>query len=224
MDEKPIKRLAVALEQEGIEYAFVGGLAVIVHGVQRATFDMDAVVEAEQASVLSFAKAHGYSVRKISEDLISIIDPENGMKADIMLSTGVPFYKQSLERAQPSADGLRFASVEDVILLKALAWRQKDIADVQGLVAEHADGLDMAHIWKWAMALEEDTGIPMTERLGQVLPDPAEKKDALEALAELDRMCAESTKTHGVYDGDQVAEARKEREEQLDDVLWKQWP
>jgi hypothetical protein len=50
--------------------------------------------------------------------------------------------------------------------------------------------------------------------------ESVERKEALEALAELDRIRA---RTLGAYEGDPVAEARKEREEAMEDVLWKQW-
>lgn len=39
---------------------------------------------------------------------------------------------------------------EDMILLKASAWREKDIPDLRAIVKRHGDRLDKAYLRKWA--------------------------------------------------------------------------
>ena len=46
-----------------------------------------------------------------------------------------------------------FPTPEDLILLKLIPGRAKDIADVEGLIARHGDKLDKEYLKAWAMKL-----------------------------------------------------------------------
>jgi hypothetical protein len=51
--------ILAAFNRAGVDYVVVGGWAVVVYGVDRATFDLDLVVSAEKANVAALATALG---------------------------------------------------------------------------------------------------------------------------------------------------------------------
>ncbi len=60
-----------------------------------------------------------------------------------------------------------------------------------------------------------DAGLTVLER-----PDLPDLDEQLKALAAMRRFREEMRASYGVYQGDLVAEAREERERQMDRVLW----
>jgi hypothetical protein len=51
MAQRPYLQLMHALEVGGVSYAVAGGLAVVLHGVPRMTFDLDIVVDDDDANM-----------------------------------------------------------------------------------------------------------------------------------------------------------------------------
>jgi predicted nucleotidyltransferase len=71
---------------------------------------------------------------------------------DIDLSLGIlPFEVEMVERSKVIDFGviqLRLPTPEDLIIMKAVAHRQKDLADIQAIAASHPN-LDKARIQFW---------------------------------------------------------------------------
>ena len=171
-EDLALKGLIAALEREGIPYALIGGMAVHAWGGRRPTYDADILAGAERERILAFAARNGYGILRDTEDMIFLKDPDTGMKADILLSCKVPFYESLLERARPvPRGGPRTAALEDLVLLKALAWRKKDIDDIGELLHDTGRQLEEEYLKKWAGILEEDTGIPVGHRIDTFRPD-----------------------------------------------------
>lgn len=56
-------RLTAEFEREGIEYALCGGLALAVHGIPRATLDIDVMIEPDALErVRKVARTLGYDI------------------------------------------------------------------------------------------------------------------------------------------------------------------
>jgi putative nucleotidyltransferase-like protein len=93
------KSIISALEQEGIEYAVCGGLAMAVHGLPRATVDIDLLIRADDLeAVKALAKKLGYVIDAMPMTFakgaieirrVSKIDPETGivLSLDLLLVT-----------------------------------------------------------------------------------------------------------------------------------------
>ena len=146
------------LAQLGIPHMLIGGLAVSVRAEPRATKDIDlsvlvAPAEARQLTenmdALGFrATAHGEagpgSVIRYVRTGIDGID----RWVDV-LCAGTPFEERALARASTErllGRDLPVATAEDLVILKLLAGRPQDWADVDVLLREHAGRLDDAYI------------------------------------------------------------------------------
>jgi hypothetical protein len=139
----------------------VGGLALVLHGLDRLTADVDLVIdlsaESVQATVRSLT-ATGY--RPLAPvDPFALADPAQRLEwqtmrnmqvfslwdssntrptVDIMLAPEVPF--EDLWAAAPvmnlGGHAVRVASIEHLIRMKTAAGRAQDLADIERLRAK----------------------------------------------------------------------------------------
>ena len=155
-----IEAVVRALDAAQVLYIVVGGIAVVLHGYGRSTYDLDIVLKLDRANVLAaFAalKPLGYRPRvPITADQFANAEirnrwiEEKGMmvlnlhsdqhqETNIDLFVTEPFdfekeyraaYLQELIPGMP----LRVASLDMLIAMKRSAGRQKDLADVDELL------------------------------------------------------------------------------------------
>jgi len=152
--------LFVALNDAGVRYVVVGGLAVVLHGHARLTADVDLVVDLadEQASravdtlgrmglrpripvnARDFAdrSIRAVWIRERGMQVFSMFDPANPLRAvDLFVEHPIPF-EDLWERSEMLAlrdTTVRVASIPDLIRLKRLAGRPEDHADIARLEA-----------------------------------------------------------------------------------------
>jgi hypothetical protein len=130
--EEGVKAAKIIFEQaenEEIECALAGGIAMHIFGYQRATHDVDLLASKElnrpSEQKLSFG-GETYSVqvgeRNITVDVI--------VRDDFFRS----FYEAALRDAGTTRDGLRIITPEWMVILKFLARRGKDILDLLWLL------------------------------------------------------------------------------------------
>ena len=146
------------LNDLGIDYLVVGGLAVNFHGVPRMTYDIDLMILLEQENILKVVTKltqWGYKP-KIPIDPRDLADEtkrnswvqEKGMKAlnfysetlpigeiDIVIDSPIP-YKELKTRAikiKLQDEKIPTVSIHDLIELKLRAGRKQDLADVEHL-------------------------------------------------------------------------------------------
>ena len=137
------------LERHNLEYAVCGGLAVALHGLQRATMDIDLLILASSLEAISQAVAKlGYDIKGLPMTFkggaveircISKIDPASGdlMRLDLLLVT--PEVEQVWHTRQQTAweEGVLWVvSREGLIKLKTLGGRPQDLADIARLREE----------------------------------------------------------------------------------------
>ena len=87
----------------------------------------------------------------------------NPSKTDVDVSLGVlPFERESVERASiVTVAGISFPviSPEDLIIMKALARRTRDVADIEAVLDAHPD-LDLNRIRYWVSQFASILDVP----------------------------------------------------------------
>lgn len=146
------------LEEKGIRYLIAGGLAVNLHGVPRATVDLDLVLSLDTHNLEAFLDLMaelGFRPR-VPVDPRQLLDPEarrrwleeKGMKAftffrggdvfgevDVLIDPPLAFEEMHARRKTIHLGGwsLAVTSLEDLKGMKRLAGREQDRADVDML-------------------------------------------------------------------------------------------
>jgi nucleotidyltransferase AbiEii toxin of type IV toxin-antitoxin system len=156
----PYKDVFQALDVAKVRYLVAGGIALNLHQVLRATVDLDLIVQLDQENAAAFVKvmsALGYvprvpvkaedfaDARKRTEWIneknmmvFSFINPGNPMEIiDVFVREPIPFEEAYRRRKEVEAFGAKIPvlAIEDLIVLKELAGRPKDLYDVAQLKA-----------------------------------------------------------------------------------------
>ena len=164
VEPKPIDHLRTTIadlmrwfEGDDLRAAVIGGVAAGLQGRPRLTEDVDAVVFSDDASALiESAKLYGFTTR-IDDALdfsrrtrVLLLQHYTGVDVDISLGA-LPFEAEVVDRAELIDIGelmIRIATPEDLVIMKALARRPEDIADISGIVDVQAE-LDVERIRFW---------------------------------------------------------------------------
>jgi hypothetical protein len=119
----------------------IGGIAAILHGVPRATFDLDILIDASPrnaANLLQAMIAAGLGTATLisAEELLSkeITIFKDRVRIDVQTSTpGVKFEEAWERRERMVFQGQEFyiLSKEDLILTKRASGREIDLSDVK---------------------------------------------------------------------------------------------
>jgi hypothetical protein len=136
------------LDENGLEYAVCGGLALAIHGFPRATFDIDLLIQAEslEKSYELVAKI-GYDIRGLDMSFkeraveirrVSKIDADGEvLSLDFLLVTPkVEDVWETREEYEWQGKDLWLVSREGLIKMKTLAGRDKDLIDLGRLKNE----------------------------------------------------------------------------------------
>jgi len=159
----------------------IGGIAVIARGVPRLTVDIDATVWGAAVSLDDlFATLEGNQILpRISEarelarrrQILLLEHRPTGTPLDISLGW-LPFEEEALRRASTVDFGglsIPVPQPEDLLVYKAVAWRERDKEDIERLLLLHADEIDLDRVRSWvrqfAEALEEPERIQELEVL-----------------------------------------------------------
>lgn len=140
------KSIVSALEKRGIDYAVCGGLAMAVHGLPRATVDIDLLILSESLEdAKAVVRSLGYTIEAqpmtfhkgaIEIRRLSRIDPGDGdlLMIDFLLVT--PTVEQAwnnrINVASPKGS-VYAVSREGLILLKSLRRSGQDLDDIERL-------------------------------------------------------------------------------------------
>ena len=162
----PFIEVLVKFTNANIKYVVVGGLAVIAHGHNRLTGDVDVILDLGQENVeaaLSILELASF-VPRLPVKALNFADPEHredwvnskNMLVFSFLYKANPLYCIDLFVKQPDnfidifarsevkmIDGgaVRIASIDDIIVMKKEAARPKDLEDVRILeIIKNAKG------------------------------------------------------------------------------------
>lgn len=152
------ERVISALNDAGVDYVIVGGIAVVLHGVDRLTADLDVVLDLERDAALKAMKCLqqlGYRPRppvrmeEFAESdrrqqwmetknmrVFSLWDPHGELPVlDLFVSYPLDFARLLDDSVEVDIGGLRtrIASVEHLIEMKSGTRRDKDLQDIAAL-------------------------------------------------------------------------------------------
>ena len=176
-----LRALSDALEELGAPAMVIGGIAVIARGVPRTTLDIDATVWAAHLDLYRAVEVfgrHGFAPRVAdarlfaeAHQVILLQHEASGTPLDVALAR-LPFEREALARAEPVDFGgptLPVITVEDLVVYKAVAWRERDRSDIERLLVTHPDQVDVgrvrALIAEFAAALGEPERVAEFETL-----------------------------------------------------------
>ncbi len=168
--------IAGRLEDEGIEHAITGALALAAHGVVRMTRDADLAVfvppeqidrlfDALERAGCLFERAHARTELARGWFIVRC----GKIECDVFVASH-PMQREALARRVRIAlsEGERwFHSAEDLAVHKLVLFRPRDQSDLEQLFAAQGGRLDVAYIARWLSAL---------------LPDGGPRRDALDDL------------------------------------------
>ncbi len=155
--------IAAFLEEQGVSYALLGGVAIQHWGEPRTTRDVDVVVMVSYEELEDFAqKLFRRFAPRLPDALpfarrhrVLLVWASDGTSIDISL--GVPGYEEeALRRAVsvsfPGLRSIRLLSAEDLIIHKCVAGRPRDVEDVKQILRRQRLALDLGHIRQWLQA------------------------------------------------------------------------
>jgi len=136
-----LHRVFASLEKNDVRYLVIGGIAAVLHGVPRATFDLDILVQATPDNVARLLKALDEAglgtaslttVQGLLDHEISVF--EDYVRIDVQTRTpGIRFDEawQNREVMEYHGQKLFVTSREDLIASKRAAGRKVDLEDVR---------------------------------------------------------------------------------------------
>ena len=170
-----LRRVADALDEAGIPFMVVGSLASELHGMPRATQDVDIVIDPSADQLDGFLRSLDADRYYVDADWardalrthgqFNVIDIASGWKADLIVRKRRPFSLEEFSRRSPASlmgAAVSVASPEDTILSKlewaALGGSERQLADAAGVASVNATTLDRAYIDRWASDLGVEDG------------------------------------------------------------------
>jgi hypothetical protein len=173
--------LGRALDSAGRPWMIIGGLAVIAHGVPRATIDIDATVSAGLVDVdalLAALSAEGITGRipdaagfAREHQVLLVEHRRTGVPLDVTLAW-LPFEQEAIGHALrvPFAGmSLPVPRAEDLVIYKLVAARPRDVDDAERLLLLHADHVDLGRVRRlleqFCQVLEDQSRLEQLDRL-----------------------------------------------------------
>jgi hypothetical protein len=138
------EKLLAALAADGIDFATVGGLAVIFNGYPRTTQDADILVQAAPENLRKLLAClerwgEGWARELKPEDFVleaGCIRVMEDFDLDIftrMLDKTLDDFRPRLRHWETGGVRIPYLAPEDLIFLKQASWRDKDKLDVLAL-------------------------------------------------------------------------------------------
>jgi len=136
-----LKDVFSSLQRHKVRYILIGGIAAVLHGVPRATFDLDILIEAKPENAKNLLKAFldaglGTAALTTPEELLSqeITIFKDRVRIDVQTSTPGLKFEEAWERRETmeyQKQKFYVVSREDLISSKRAAGRPVDLEDVR---------------------------------------------------------------------------------------------
>lgn len=163
-----LTRLLERFNQRGV---IIGGVAASLLGKPRLTADVDALFllsTDELPRFIAAAQTEGLQLRFADAEIFArqrrvllLRHSESGVSVDISLGI-LPIEEETVERSQIHQAGslrLRLPTPEDLIILKAVAHRSRDLEDIQALIQRHPS-LDRKRVERWVRDFAKTLEMP----------------------------------------------------------------
>jgi predicted nucleotidyltransferase len=165
-----MQRIIDFLNEHNIPYMLIGGLTISIWGEMRVTHDVDFKVSVDmpladfRKLVLEHFPARSLNIpaHKLSPYVIHIwASPD--VAADILVSM-FDYEKNAINRAvnaEVMGISARVCTAEDFIIHKAIANRDKDWMDIEGILIRQRGKLDTKYIREWLLQFAEALEMPV---------------------------------------------------------------
>ena len=168
--EPALCEAAASLDSASVPFMLIGGLALAAWDLPRATLDVDLTVwvpdenlDAVCTSLATQFRARvGDPVRFVRRSRVLPLTTLNGVRIDIVFAA-FPFERAMIMRAvrrQLGARAIPVASLEDLILLKVVSPREKDLQDIRLIANTYRRTLD----WTYLLGVGEDLAEALESR------------------------------------------------------------
>lgn len=172
-----LQRLLIKQNDRGV---IIGGIAVSLLGKPRFTADVDAVFllsTDELPQFLELARAENIVPRvqdaeefaRKSRVLLLRHEPT---ETDIDISLGIlPFEEEMVDRSSVKSFAnlsVRLPTPEDLIIMKAIAHRPKDLEDIR-ILADNFPNLDKKRIEQWVKAFGDALETPLWDTIKSII-------------------------------------------------------
>ena len=144
-----LKGVFASFQKHKVKYLVIGGVAAVMHGVPRATFDLDILIEATQENAkhlldalveVNFGTATMISAKELVAHEITIF--QDRVRIDVQTSTpGIDFKSAwgKKETMQYHEQSFYVVSRQDLIASKRAAGRSVDLEDVRLLSLDDSE-------------------------------------------------------------------------------------
>lgn len=151
-----LRRLAQRLEQEGLDYAVLEGMALVEHGFKRATEDIDVLMNAQTLEAFRERLVGRGYIPAFAGARKTFRDSATGVRIEVLTTGDYPGdgKPKAIAFPDPAAvavegEEFRFVNLTTLIELKLASGlsaphRGRDIADVQDLILHAKLPLDLA--------------------------------------------------------------------------------
>ncbi len=159
------------LNEKKTSYAIIGGVAIGLVAQARATQDIDAVVWLDVEDFPAFldsSASFGFLPRvpnalefAMRSRVFLLRHKDTGIGVDISCGA-LPFEEEMISRALDFNAGdltLKVATPEDLIIMKAVAHRKRDLIDIDNLLTVYQD-LDLSRVRNWVREFAQVLEMP----------------------------------------------------------------
>jgi hypothetical protein len=149
----------------------IGGLAVALLGRPRVTRDVDGMVllaEERWPAFLDAGRSFGFVPRRPDTlafaheaRVLLLRHKPSTINADVALGS-LPFEEEAVRRAttvRVAGVNVSLPTPEDLVIMKAVAHRERDLLDIEGLLVNHPD-LDRQRVRHWVRAFADALETP----------------------------------------------------------------
>lgn len=167
MLNKTLQKITRLLDNINIPYMLIGGYAMTVHGIPRLTQDLDISLGVDIKCLQKILNTTRPLFKPISKEpanfaketnVLLLQDIETGIRVDLIF-TFIDFERQAISEAvkiKIEDSEINCVSLENLIVYKMLAGRERDKEDVELILSSNFEKLNFDKISK---ALEELSAI-----------------------------------------------------------------
>jgi len=169
--QRLFEKLRLALEAAGVPYMVTGSFVSAVHGVPRATHDIDVVIAPTEeqlgALVREFSESGYYAELEDAQQALhhqtqfNVIDQNSIWKIDFIFRKDRPFSRAEFDRRRLTEIlGVRvYAATPEDLLIAKLEWAkmgesERQIRDAAGIISIQGPRLDIPYVETWVAALD----------------------------------------------------------------------
>ena len=154
--ESALAEAASALEACSIPFMLIGGLAVAAWGEARSTLDVDLAVWADVETLKEAVNCLCRRLLSRSKEPLQFVEQTRvlplqssaGIRLDVVFGL-LPLQREALSRAvfkHIAGRVIPVASIEDLVLMKLISERQKDLNDARALLRRYGETLDRGYL------------------------------------------------------------------------------